>query len=151
MFTTQSPSFAGGTQIRGQSFLAFFNTMVNIQQKFGSEVLAAANRVGAAAYAAKIPEDVMESALREHEGLVSHAFDAARAQLKASAELARNQYASLVQDKAAPCSMLQGAQMNKAVSTVEAAVTKAVDKLEATRKKVVEPFGFPAPRPAKAA
>ena len=151
MFDTKFKSATSGTHTRGQSFLAFFNTAVAVQQKFGSEVLAAANRVVAAAYVAKIPEDVMESALREHEGLVGHAFEAARAQLKASAELARNQYASLVQDKAAPCSMLQGAQVNKAVATVEAVVLKAVDKLEDTRKKVVEPFGFPAPRPAKAA
>jgi hypothetical protein len=97
---------------------------------------------------AKIPEDVLESAIREHQGLVAHAFNAARAHVHATSELARGQYAGLVQAKVLPCSLLQSSAVEQALNKAQSTAVQAVNKLEEIRHKIVDPLGFPAPKSA---
>jgi len=126
----------------------FVSQVLRAQREFGEHVQAAAGRVVGAAYMAKIPEDVLESAIREHQGLVAHAFKAARAHVQATSELARGQYGGLVQAKVLPCSLLQCSAVEQALNKAQSTALQAVDKLEEIRHKVVDPLGFPAPKAA---
>jgi hypothetical protein len=126
----------------------FVSQVLRAQREFGEQVQAAAGRLVGAAYLAKIPEDVLESAIREHEGLVAQAFNAARAHVQASGELARGQYAGLVRAKVLPCSLLQSSVVEQTLNKVQSKAVQAVDKLEAARHKVVDPLGYPAPKSA---
>jgi hypothetical protein len=126
----------------------FVSQALRAQREFGEQLQAATARLIGAAYLAKIPEDVLESAIREHQGLVTHAFEAARAHVQATGELARGQYAGLVQTKVLPCSLLQSSVVEQALNKAQSTALQAVDKLEALRHKVVDPLGFPAPKSA---
>jgi len=131
------------TQSRNSAAVSFLAQVLREHLKFGEQVGASLNRLTTSAFTAKIPEDVVEAAVREHQGLVAHAFEAARAQVRASGDLARGHYAGLVQAKVLPCSLLQSSSVEKAVNKVQSASLQAVDSLEALRKKVLDPLGLP--------
>lgn len=124
----------------------FVSHVLRAHREFGEQVNAAATRLIGAAYVAKIPEEVLESAVREHQGLVAHAFNAVRAHVQATSELARGQYAGLVQAKVLPCSLLQSSAVEQTLNKVQSTALQAVDGLEALRNKVVDPLGFPPPK-----
>lgn len=126
----------------------YVSQVLRAHREFGEQVNAAAGRLIGAAYVAKIPEDVLESALREHQGLVAHAFNAARAQVHATDELARGQYAGLVRAKVLPCSLLQSSAVERVLNKAQSTALQAVDGLEALRHKVVDPLGFSASKSA---
>lgn len=149
MLDTSSKAFNAGAKTLSEATADYFQTVFKIHANFGNELGAAASRIMSAAYLAKIPEDVFEAAAQEHEGLVAHAFETARQQFKAVGALARNHYAGLVHAKVLPCSILQSTQVNNTLEKVEGVTTEAVNKLEAARKKVVDPMGFSAPKKAK--
>jgi hypothetical protein len=142
MFTLFN-SVSVAAQAFGQAASVFTMSAMQAQAQFNDQLCAAAGRLYGAAGKAKIPEDFLEAALREQEGLLGHAFDAFRAQARAASELVHGHYAGLVQAEVLPRSLLQSGALGRTLHSAEATVLGAVDLAEGTRRKLVEPFGVP--------
>lgn len=127
----------------GHTVHTFARSTMQAQAQFNDKVCASAGRLSDVAGKAKIPEDFLEAAMREHEGLLDHAFEVARAQVRAASELARSHYAGLVQAEVLPRSLLQSGALGRTLQSAETTVLGAVDLVEGARRKMVEPLGIP--------